>query len=92
VHLADGQGAAHVYCVRFEAGGAIGAHVAGFDQLFLVAEGAGWASGADGVRVPIAAGQGALFRRGELHAKGSDTGMTVIMIQVDSIDQNEGLQ
>jgi quercetin dioxygenase-like cupin family protein len=86
VPLGDGHGEAHVYCVRFEPGGRIGQHPAGFGQLFLVVEGAGWVSGHDGARVELAAGQGAYFSRGELHAKGSEVGMTAIMIQIRDLD------
>ncbi|HEX6292238.1 MAG TPA: cupin domain-containing protein [Herpetosiphonaceae bacterium] len=85
VHLGDGEGHAHIYCVRFEAGGAIGPHPTGFGQLFLIVDGAGWVSGPDGVRVAVSAGHAAYFPRGELHAKGSETGMTAIMIQVDTL-------
>jgi len=86
VYLGSGEGEAHAYCVRFAPGGTIGRHPAGFGQLFLVVEGSGWASGGDGVRVELAAGQGAFFARGELHAKGSDAGMTAIMIQVRDLE------
>jgi len=82
VPLGDGSGEAHVYCIYVEEGGCIGEHVAGFDQLFLVVEGAGWASGADGARVALQAGEGAYFERGERHSKGSEQGMTAIMVQV----------
>jgi quercetin dioxygenase-like cupin family protein len=91
VRLGDGHGEAHVYCVRFEPGGKIGQHPAGFAQLFLVVAGAGWASGDDGVRVELAVGQGAYFARGEQHAKGSDVGMTAIMIQVRELEPAMGL-
>ena len=84
--LAHGTGEAHVYAVHFEPGGEIGVHPAGYAQLFWVVSGAGWVSGGDGARVPLVAGQGALFRRGEEHAKGSETGMTAIMIQVADLD------
>jgi hypothetical protein len=40
----------YVYCVRIEAGGAIGPHEAGFGPLFLVAVGSGWVSRGHGVR------------------------------------------
>jgi quercetin dioxygenase-like cupin family protein len=83
--LGDGQGEAHVYAIHFDAGGEIGPHEAGFDQLFVVVRGSGWGSGADGVRVPLREGQSALFRRGELHAKGSEVGMTALMIQVSDL-------
>ena len=82
VRVGDGQGEAHVYCVRFAPGGRIGEHPTGFGQLFLVIEGSGWISGQDGVRVAIAAGCTAYFPRGEQHAKGSDVGMIAIMVQV----------
>jgi quercetin dioxygenase-like cupin family protein len=80
--LADGAGEAHVYVVHLAAGGEIGAHPAGFAQLFLVVAGAGWVTGADGVRHAVRAGQGAVIARGEMHAKGSRPGCTAIMIQV----------
>lgn len=82
VALASGSGEAHVYVARFEPGGDIGAHVTGFGQLFIVVDGDGWVSGDDDVRVPIATGQAAFFPRGRRHAKGSETGMTAVMVQV----------
>ena len=82
VHLGDGSGEAHVYCLYFGPGGEIGEHRAGFGQLLLVIDGAGWAAGAGGRRVGLSAGQGVFFERGEVHAKGSETGMTAIMVQV----------
>ena len=85
VALGDGVGRAHVYAVHVEPGGQIGAHPAGFGQLFLVVTGSGWVAGADGRRVPLAAGQGAYIGRGEIHAKGSDSGMVAIMVQVDEL-------
>jgi quercetin dioxygenase-like cupin family protein len=82
LRLGEGSGEGHVYCVRIEPGGAIEPHVAGFGQLFLIVAGSGWVSGGDGVRHPIGAGQGAFIGRGELHAKGSDAGLTAIMVQL----------
>ncbi|MGI9430865.1 MAG: cupin domain-containing protein [Myxococcota bacterium] len=80
--LGSGAGDAHVYVVHFDAGGEIGPHEAGFDQLFVVVEGSGWGAGADGVHTPLARGQAALYRRGEMHSKGSESGMKAIMIQI----------
>ncbi len=82
VHLGDGAGEAHVYCLYFGPGGEVGEHRAGFGQLLLVIGGEGWAAGADGRRVALSAGQGVFFERGEVHAKGSETGMAAIMVQV----------
>ena len=80
--LAHGNGEAHAYLLRFDADGAIGQHEAGYGQLFIVLDGRGWVSGRDGVRAEIGAGDVVLFDRGEHHAKGSDTGMTAVMVQV----------
>jgi quercetin dioxygenase-like cupin family protein len=86
VALGDGAGEAHVYCVRFGPGGKIGEHPTGFCQLFLVIEGEGWAAGADGRRAALRAGQGVFFERGELHSKGSETGMVAVMVQVAELE------
>lgn len=85
VHLADGRGEAHVYCLHFGPGGQIGPHPAGFGQLFLVVDGSGWVAGADGRRVPVATGEGVYFAPGEVHSKGSEEGMAAIMVQVQTL-------
>ena len=85
VHLADGRGEAHVYALRFGPGGQIGPHPAGFGQIFLVVDGTGWVAAADGRRVPLAAGEGVYFAPGEMHSKGSEEGMTAIMVQVETL-------
>jgi quercetin dioxygenase-like cupin family protein len=82
VKILEGSGEAHVYVLRFAPGGEIGPHEAGFGQLFVALSGSGWVAGADGQRVGLAAGEAALFPRGEVHSKGSETGMTALMVQV----------
>jgi aminoglycoside 6'-N-acetyltransferase len=84
--LAAGEGNARIHGLRFEPAGEIGAHPTGLAQLFLVVQGEGWVMGGDGRRVCLATGQGAFFERGEQHAKGSDTGMVALMVQVDTLD------
>lgn len=80
--LGAGTGAAHVYLLSFEPGGQIGPHVAGLGQLLIPVTGSGWAAGGDGVRHPVTTSQAAYWGRGELHSKGSEAGMTALMIQV----------
>jgi quercetin dioxygenase-like cupin family protein len=82
VRLVHGVGEANAYLLHFDAGGAIGRHEAGYGQLFVVVEGRGWVSGQDDVRTDVCAGDVVLFQRGEYHDKGSDTGMTAVMVQV----------
>jgi quercetin dioxygenase-like cupin family protein len=90
VAIGEGQGKARVSCVYIEPGGSIGAHPTGSGQLFLVMAGSGWVSGADGKRVDLSTGQGALFENGETHAKGSEAGMTALMIQVSNLQPARG--
>jgi quercetin dioxygenase-like cupin family protein len=80
--LAEGEGEAHAYVVYFEPGGEIGPHEAGFGQIFFAVTGSGWAAGGDGERVPLAEGEAAFIHRGEVHSKGSETGMIALMVQV----------
>jgi quercetin dioxygenase-like cupin family protein len=84
--LAAGEGEAHAYVVRFEPGGIIGPHEAGFGQLFVALEGDGWAAGEDGERMALSTGEAAFIHRGEVHSKGSETGMTALMIQVRDLE------
>ena|SRR5215510_11299522 len=81
--LADGDGESHFYFIHLGAGGVIGPHPAGFDQLFLVTSGSGWVAGPDGLRQLLHAGEGAAISRGEIHSKGSDAGLSAIMIQIE---------
>ena len=83
--LGEGRGQGHIYWIRIDPGGVIGRHEAGFGQLFLVVDGSGWVSGDDGLPRPLSAGMGAFFARGEVHAKGSDTGLTAIMVQLTEL-------
>lgn len=85
VHIGDESGEVQ-YCIYFESGSQIGIHPAGYGQLFLVMNGEGWATASDGKRINLKAGKGAFFEPGELHSKGSDTGMTAIMVQASKLE------
>jgi quercetin dioxygenase-like cupin family protein len=82
VPLLEGHGEAHTYLVRFAPGGQIGPHPAGFAQLFIPLAGRGWAAGSDGTAHEIAPGQAAYIQPGELHSKGSETGLSALMVQI----------
>lgn len=90
VRIGGGTGESHVYALRIDAGGNIGAHPAGYGQLFLVVEGEAWAAGPDGTRVTLPAGHGVYIEPGELHSKGSDTGASVLMVQAESVAPDSG--
>ena len=81
VHLGSGSGESHAYMLHFDPGGAIGTHEAGFDQLLVVTSGTAWLT-VDGNTLELAAGEAGVVRKGSMHAKGSSTGATVVMIQM----------
>lgn len=80
--VAGGEGEARVHVVVFAPGGSIGPHEAGFGQLFVPLVGTGWIAGGDGIAVAIGPGEAGFVGRGEVHSKGSDAGMTALMVQV----------
>jgi quercetin dioxygenase-like cupin family protein len=82
--LPDGD--AHVLRLRLGPGGTLGRHPASVDQLFVVVEGEGWASGADGERVPVAAGTALYWVAGEEHESGSEKGLTAIIVEAERLE------
>ena len=63
-------------------GGRLGRHPAPVMQLYCVVGGVGWVAGDDRVRVPVTARDAALWTAGEEHESGTDTGMTVAVLEV----------
>lgn len=63
----------------------MGYHRAAKHQLFAVVEGEGWVHGSGPDRVPIVAGQAALWESGEEHEAGTDTGMVAIVVEGDAL-------
>jgi hypothetical protein len=53
--------------------------------LFLVIAGSGWIAGADGMRHPVEAGQGASWAAGEVHTSGTDTSLTALAVEGSSL-------
>ena len=77
VHL---FGEAVVNCAYLNRG-VIGYHQATLPQLFLVVQGQGWVRGEDSERIPIRAGQAAYWQKDEWHESGTETGMTVMIME-----------
>jgi quercetin dioxygenase-like cupin family protein len=82
IAIAEGEGEVRAYVLYFEPGGVIGPHEAGFGQLFFAASGDGWVAGGDGERMALGEGEAAFIERGEIHSKGSESGLTALMVQV----------
>ena len=92
IKLAEGEGEAHAYVVYFQPGGVIGPHEAGFGQILFAIAGSGWVAGADDERMALAEGEAAFINRGEVHSKGSESGLTAFMVQVRDLTPLAGQQ
>jgi len=83
----DGSGG--LTFITLTAGGHLGRHPAPLAQLFCVVRGEGWVSGDDGSRVAIAAGEAAVWESGEQHESGTDSGMTVAVLEASSLETSD---
>ncbi len=77
---------AHLNVVYLEAGGVLGEHEAPTPQLFIVVDGSGWVSSADGAPREVSAGMAILWSKGELHASGTATGMIAVIVQAFELE------
>jgi mannose-6-phosphate isomerase-like protein (cupin superfamily) len=76
---------ANAVVIEVGPGGVVGRHPAGVAQLFVVVSGSGWVSGADGVRETIHSAEAVLWERGEEHESGSEEGMTVVVLEAETL-------
>lgn len=70
-----------VHYATFSAGGNLGRHPAARRQSFTVVAGTGWVAGGDAQRYPIGAGQTVTWEPGEEHESGTDSGMSVVIVE-----------
>ena len=84
--IARPQGHTNIGYFYVAPGGVVGYHQSSSDQLFLVVTGEGWIRGESSERQPIRVGQAAFWDEGEWHESGSETGMTVIIVESDSLE------
>jgi quercetin dioxygenase-like cupin family protein len=77
---------AHVVVIEVGPGGVVARHPAVGAQLFAVVRGSGWVSGDDGERESIDAGEAVLWEPGEEHESGSEGGMTILIVEAESLD------
>jgi quercetin dioxygenase-like cupin family protein len=83
--LTGPEGGARAFCLHLAPGGLVGRHQAATRQLFCVVAGAGWVSGPDQERIPIAVGQAVCWERGEEHEVGTETGLTSVVLEGDAL-------
>jgi quercetin dioxygenase-like cupin family protein len=75
-----------VRCFYLDAGGVVGYHSAGENQLFLVVAGQGKVRGRAGEWVSIAQGRAALWLAGEDHESRTETGMIALVLEGKDLD------
>jgi len=80
------SGETDIQCAYLGPNGVIGYHRTTKDQLFAVVQGEGWVRGESPEKYPIRAGQAAFWEEGEWHESGTETGMTVILIEDGRMD------
>jgi mannose-6-phosphate isomerase-like protein (cupin superfamily) len=76
----------HVGCMHIDANGIVGLHQASISQLFLVVSGEGVVKGKEGREYFIDAGFAAFWEAGEWHETRTDTGLTAIIIECQSMN------
>lgn len=80
---------ARVACMHLGSQGVVGYHQAAAPQLFLVVQGEGWVRGEAPERVPVRPGLAAFWEKGEWHETTTETGLTAIVIEGESLDPAE---
>ncbi len=75
---------------RLAPGGGIRRHPGTYPQIIAVMEGSGDVSGADGVDEAIETGEAVFLHEGEEHELKSDVGLTVLIIEGESLDRFRG--
>jgi quercetin dioxygenase-like cupin family protein len=63
----------------------IGPHEVSFGQLLYAVSGEGWVAG-ETASAMLREGEAASIRRGDVHSKGSDTGLAALMARVRDLD------
>jgi hypothetical protein len=74
---------ARTVLIHLGPGDSIGEHPTESRQLIMVVRGIGWVSGEEGVRESIGPDSAAFFEEGEIHASGTNGGMTMVVVEGD---------
>ncbi|MEK3793128.1 cupin [Paenibacillus sp. FSL R7-0204] len=77
---------AHIGCVYLGEQGIIGYHQAASSQLLLILNGEGYVRGEEAEFTAVSAGQAVFWKQGEWHETRTDSGLTAVMIECDSLN------
>ncbi len=81
-----------VSCFYLNPNGIVGYHQAVTPQLFLVVQGNGWVRGDISGRIPIVQYQAAFWEENEWHEAGTETGITAIVVEGETLNPSEYMQ
>jgi quercetin dioxygenase-like cupin family protein len=84
--------ATQVGVMHLGANGLVGYHQATTPQLFIVVAGEGWVRGGAGENWRIVPGQAAFWQKDEWHESGTETGMSALVVESESLDPSVYMQ
>ncbi|HLV80530.1 MAG TPA: hypothetical protein VKT32_09625 [Chthonomonadaceae bacterium] len=87
--IASLSGETRISCLHFHPEGCYGYRRVLLPQLFLNVRGEGWVGDEEGERVALEAGQAAFWAAGEWYEAGTETGMTVMVVENGQLDPSE---
>jgi len=79
--IIDVNRSATIHWMHFDPHGSIGGHYLTNPQIFLIVEGDGWVKSNNPEPIPVTMEDGVFWDTGEWHEAGSESGMTVILIE-----------
>ncbi|ETT73835.1 hypothetical protein C173_11205 [Paenibacillus sp. FSL R7-277] len=80
------EGLTHIGCVYLGHQGVIGFHQASCPQLLLIMNGEGVVRGEEAEFTAVSAGQAVFWEQGEWHETRTDSGLTAIIVEGDSLN------
>ena len=84
--------ATQVGVMHLGANGLVGYHQATSPQLLMVIAGQGWVRGEAGDHRQIVPGQAASWQKDEWHQSGTETGMSAVVVESESLDPSVYMQ
>ncbi|HZT44128.1 MAG TPA: hypothetical protein VFA07_18330 [Chthonomonadaceae bacterium] len=87
--IASTIGDTRISCLHFGPAGRYGYRRVLQSQLFLIVQGEGWVCDEEGEQVPLPAGQAAFWAAGEWYEAGTETSMTVMIVESEKLDPTE---
>lgn len=84
--IVHSESQAHIGCAYLGQQGIIGYHQAASSQLLLILNGEGYVCGEEKEFTAVSAGQAVFWEQGEWHETRTDSGLTAIIIEGDTLN------